>query len=113
MRDLTLKAKVPESRFESVVKGLTDMPDWYIQAVAEFYARLMANEFRLAVEAFKPMHGHPEMWTMYQLLGASNFPEQKTLNKRFATLQKTWKDQRPRKRRQKSVERKEDPKSAD
>lgn len=83
MRDLTLRAGVPDTVYDGIFKSLPDENDLYA-----WLQSLRDTEYA-TVEKYWNLH-RPEKWARYEALGPSVLKEWQLLQKAYKALRDAW-----------------------
>lgn len=76
MRDLALRAKISEKKYDSILHAIGKKPVEYVQELLVWMEKLYDNEHLALYQVFNKPHITPQMWDNYKLLGIRNLPEQ-------------------------------------
>lgn len=90
MKELTLKAGVPESQLEEVVKADELLNVEILTERVEFLREVRNGPYEEVRKVWVLVP--PATWEMYQLLGQKRLAEQRLLRKHMKALKKAWND---------------------
>lgn len=88
MKDLTLKAGVPQSQYDSIIAVTPDITVDELQDRLAFLTSVDENEYRKYHYTYNLLR--PEVWDQYRLLGERNLKEQIVLRQQGSILRKAW-----------------------
>lgn len=90
MKELTLRAGVPESHLNQIVAADELLNDEILTERLDFLKEVYATTFREAHRIWILVP--PKTWDMYELFGQKNLREQVLLRKALKLLKKSWSD---------------------